>query len=122
MKTHLSAPGKAFILGEYAVLGGLPAVIAAVPPRFQLRAGESTGHGFHAESPAGRLLEYTSAKGVAIPPLEFGDPLKGAGGFGASTAQFALVYLALAEKAGWAKDWRSAWILYRELTRTETVP
>lgn len=123
-----SAPGKVFILGEYAILAQHSAVLAAVPPCFRLRVVKnSTPFGatslgireFHPESPAGRLLKWV--QGVGRPDLsgvdfQFEDPHSGKGGLGGSTAQFALVYAALAEAGGWSLEWESAWNLYRDLT------
>ncbi|MFL5814396.1 MAG: hypothetical protein ACJ763_12525 [Bdellovibrionia bacterium] len=122
-----SIPGKVFLLGEYAVLMGLPCVAVALGPRFQARyvSGGSLGE-IHPESPAGKLLAWSEktvspeVRQKALKDLTFEDPLKGAGGFGASTAQFALVYQALGSHAGWELSWSAAWKLYRELTRKET--
>lgn len=124
-----SAPGKVFILGEYAILAQLSAVVAAVPPRFCLRVTQGSNvfggtsslgiREFHPESPAGRLLTWV--QGVGSPDLSgvdfrYEDPHSGKGGLGGSTAQFALVYAALAEAGGWSLEWESAWNLYRDLT------
>jgi mevalonate kinase len=126
-----SIPGKVFLLGEYAVLMGLPCVAVALGPRFQARyvSGGSLGE-IHPESPAGKLLAWSEktlspeVRQKALKDLTFEDPLQGAGGFGASTAQFALVYQALGTHAGWdlssTSAWSAAWKLYRELTRKET--
>ncbi len=109
-----SVPGKTFILGEYAILGGLPAIVAAVPPRFSLESAPSARSAFHPESPAGRLLAGTPFTDDF--PYVFHDPLSGAGGFGASTAQFALCYQAFARELGWSLDWRDVWQKYREVS------
>jgi mevalonate kinase len=53
-----------------------------------------------------------------VPAFSFQDPLAGRGGLGASTAQFALVYRALAESQGWELSWKAVWKFYRELTAT----
>ncbi len=113
-----SIPGKVFLLGEYAVLMGLPCVAVALGPRFQVRrvAGGSLGE-IHPESPAGKLLSWS---GKNVSDLTFEDPLQGAGGFGASTAQFALIYQTIGASAGWDLSWIAAWKLYRELTRKES--
>jgi hypothetical protein len=102
-------------------------VAIALEPRFQARyvAGGSLGE-IHPESPAGKLLSWsektvsTEIRKKALEGLTFEDPLKGAGGFGASTAQFALVYFAIGAQAGWELSWSAAWKLYCELTRKET--
>lgn len=119
-----SAPGKVFLLGEYAVLTGLPAVVAAVGPRFQLLAertedlADSEARGFHPKSPAAKLLDWASSMRAPIDELQlrFEDPFEGAGGFGASTAQFALAYRAISEAERWENSWERVWRLYRELT------
>jgi mevalonate kinase len=103
----LSIPGKTFLIGEYAVLAGLPAIVAAVPCRFELRRA-ATSTVFHPESPAGKLASPYEF------PYEFYDPLQGSGGFGASTAQFALVYRALGPELGWNQNWEAVWARYRE--------
>lgn len=124
-----SAPGKIFILGEYAVLNGYPAMIASVGPRFELRvrsaASDAPDWSVAPQSPVARLLDWADRVGVgADHRLSFEDPFDGAGGFGASTAQFALAYRALADLSDWSKDWSVVWRLYRELMRSkrEAVP
>lgn len=117
-----SVAGKVFILGEYAVLAGRPALVAAVEPRFRLSRGEPHGRAGGWEpssaSPAGRLLEFIRRRVGAdrTANLRFVDPHEGCGGFGASTAQFALLYRVFAEEMGFEPRWRRVWALYRELT------
>ena len=121
-----SVPGKVFLLGEYAVLAGQAALVASVGPRFRMTARDSVealpeaGFVFHPQSPVARLLDWADREGGARPDLRFSDPFQGAGGFGASTAQFALAYRSLANERGWPTDWASVWKLYRELVRNGT--
>jgi mevalonate kinase len=114
---RLSVPGKVFLLGEYAVLTGMPAVLAAIPPRFVLESGKDA-EGYPPGSPAGRLLAW--AKAEAAPALR--DPHQGAGGFGASTAAFALLYRELSEGRGWRLSTEAVWEKYRELHAGERIP
>ncbi|GJM07141.1 MAG: hypothetical protein DHS20C10_08750 [marine bacterium B5-7] len=87
MPTRISAPSKTFLLGEYAVLEDLPGLILATEPRFTLTIGEKISPTpFHPESPAGRLL----ATQPLTTPYSFDDPHAGAGGLGASSAEFLL--------------------------------
>lgn len=100
-----SAPGKIFLLGEYAVLGGAPALLATVGPRFMLSTGSFEGScstSFHPDSPAGKLAPGRSWHWL--------DPYGGAGGFGASTAQALLVEAALGEPA---RPLEERWKRYR---------
>lgn len=121
-----SISGKVFILGEYAALMGLPSLIAAVPPRFKLSVGEENSEikstEFHAGSPVFRLQQW--AKQLKLPSLKmkFDDPIQGAGGFGASTAQFAMAYLAYSQSFNEdQRQWLSVWKLYRELMSSDPV-
>ena len=139
----LSAPGKIFILGEYGVLAGLPALIGTFGPRFRLEgslASPYSSHGGnawspHPESPAGLLLREleSQAKEVARFPIptamRFWDPHRGKGGMGASTAQFALLWQSVSQglqSAEFVHEQSSisaaaqCWRLYRRLTRTES--
>jgi mevalonate kinase len=112
--------GKVFVLGEYAVLGGLPALVACVAPRFSgsLRETMVEGAGCHPDSPAGRLLRWAREDRGVRYSFHFEDPYR-SGGFGASTAQFAVAYAAGARRLGLSRDWRSVWQFYRDLTGTE---
>ena len=76
---------------------------------------------FHPDSPAGRLLALARPV-AAVTSFEFTDPLAGEGGFGASTAQFALVYGVLAERLGWDLSPRAVRRVYRELMSGEKLP
>lgn len=108
MDQYISFPSKTFLVGEYAVLEGAPAVIVNTNPRFYFSVssrddGKSAlteqDHlqtpGFHhtqihPNSPAGHWL----AKHPHIQNYNilFCDPHSGHGGFGLSSAQFNLVY------------------------------
>ncbi len=119
-----SIAGKTFILGEYAVLSGLPAIVAATPPRFTLSTG-SQGDEFHPLSPIGRLITWASQKKFSPLHFQFHDPLSGAGGFGASTAQFAMALRAYSQNQSLAELGTApltaidAWKIYRELMKNE---
>ncbi len=128
-----SIPAKVFLLGEYAVLSGAPALVAAIGPRFSL-GPVSTGavstrnasddfflrNSIHPESPAGRLLASVSSP--ELDGLAFEDPFHGQGGFGASTALFALIYKKLGKSLGWDLSWQAVWKRYRELTTSAQPP
>jgi mevalonate kinase len=85
----LSIPGKIFLLGEYAVLEGEPAWVVAVPPRFrwQASAEADSEKTFPADSPAARFVR---ASGKSPTSGKFIDAWEGQGGFGGSTAEFAI--------------------------------
>ncbi len=118
-----TSPGKVFLLGEYAALAAIPAILAAIEPRFELRevAGPSDATEFHPESPAGKLLAHGRRLGWRESRFKFVDPYRGAGGFGGSSAQFVLTYRMLAEELKWSLDWREVWKLYRWLTNDGTA-
>lgn len=83
-----TAPSKTFLIGEYAVLAGSPALVACTAPWFELRpATDATS--IHPLSPAGRFLSDHQYK---LTECAFVDPHQGQGGFGASSAQFLLCY------------------------------
>ena len=93
MKKHISFPSKTFLIGEYAVLEGAPAVLLNTKPRFSFSITERKGENcFHPQSPAGQWLNLHPEilKSFSI---EYRDPYEGTGGFGFSSAQFNLVYL-----------------------------
>jgi mevalonate kinase len=91
-----SAKSKTFLVGEYSVLFGGSAILLLTAPEFQLATEKSTKSG---ESPAW-LEECPPAYGFYAMHenvfrnfhLEFTDPFRGTGGFGASSAKFVLLY------------------------------
>lgn len=95
MTTSFSAPGKTFLAGEYLALDGGMALLAMTEPRFELRVqpGEGSREGLPALSPAGKLMSRKNA--FSRMDLRFVDPHEGAGGWGASTAQYLTVYAAI---------------------------
>jgi mevalonate kinase len=88
---NFTAGSKTFLVGEYSVLYGGCAVVLITPPAFELRAavGETSLLGIEKESPAFRFYESHDFADLAI---EFIDPHNGSGGFGASSAQFVMLY------------------------------
>lgn len=97
-----TAPSKTFLVGEYAVLhpkgGGL---ILNTPPYFKMLIETSEKpvtpilSNIHKESPCGI---FSTQKPLYLKPgsylksIRFFDPHEGAGGFGASSAQFAILW------------------------------
>ena len=91
-------PGKTFLVGEYLALKGGPSVILCTEPRFVLnlfpkKIKSDSPAIFHEASPAGKFMK-DHALFFAHWDMEFHDPYGGIGGFGASTAQFAMLYMA----------------------------
>lgn len=87
---RIQVPSKCFLFGEYVAIEGGPSLVCALAPAFELRiqsSKETEVKGIHADSPAGRWLRLHSRTARSW-SLDFMDPHKGAGGFGASTAQF----------------------------------
>jgi mevalonate kinase len=96
MKVRLSAPSKTFLLGEYFVLQGGSALVLSTKPRFTLNASRTNHtnneviYGVHPSSPAGRYFAQNSFFNKW--QISFSDPHDGLGGFGASSAQFLLLF------------------------------
>ena len=109
----LLIPSKTFVLGEYIALKGGPALVAATEPYFEIQMdlGEGKAFDIHGDSPAGlfwnhivnsegelRSKEGTQDYSDSVHPIfnnldiRFIDPHQGAGGLGASSAQFVGVY------------------------------
>lgn len=93
MSAILSAPSKTFLIGEYLVLEPYQALVVSTQPRFSLSAKKSRAaslSGVHPSSPAGLFFNQScSFKNWSV---QFVDPHNGFGGFGASSAQFLLLY------------------------------
>lgn len=96
MTLELTVPSKTFLLGEYVALKGGPVIILTSESRFTLVVNPSGEHtmkvaGIHPASPAGKLLQrYPEC--YRDFDLTFIDPYQGLGGFGASSAQFILLF------------------------------
>ncbi|RME17754.1 MAG: hypothetical protein D6797_01850 [Bdellovibrio sp.] len=125
MKYTLSAPAKTFLLGEYLVLKGGPALLVNTSPRFQMEiqsfGEEGYCQGIHPHSPAGRWVRQEREL-FSQNQVSFKDPYEGKGGLGASSAQFLMVYLwqkmVQSPVLNWQKevfDWKTLWQDYRSL-------
>lgn len=90
-----SVPGKCFLAGEYLAMDGGLCLIANVEPRFELRVSAGSGAvlGLPEGSPAMNFVRRHSSFFQSL-DLSFVDPHKGAGGWGASTAQYLTVFAA----------------------------
>lgn len=93
MNLTLSAPSKTFLSGEYAVMAKGPALILNTLPRFELAITRGDGQlrGLPQGAPAEGWLRARAPVWAAF-DIEFRDPHKGAGGLGASGAQFLLAH------------------------------
>ncbi len=94
MQYQLSCPSKTFLLGEYFILDAGSAIIINTEPRFSLTATEHNQDfcsNIENNSPTGQFLK-TYQPDFAGLNIQFNDPHHGAGGLGASTAQFLLCY------------------------------
>lgn len=96
---RISVPSKTFLIGEYAVLSGGPALVLLHEPVFDISIevlGTKSGIDFHSESPAGL---YCRQKNLGLSQFSFVDPHGGRGGFGASSAQFLAAWLTAQSEA-----------------------
>jgi hypothetical protein len=96
----LSLPSKTFLVGEYAVLANYPCAIIATEPRFRLsvfmlpeRNVACVYEGICLKGVLALLCHEISEKLQGYHFI-FNDPHHGQGGFGASSAQYALLYYA----------------------------
>lgn len=89
----LSAKSKTFLVGEYCVTCGGSAIVLCTSPSFLLKVGKKLEmiKGIKSSSPAFAFykLHADVYRGLFI---NFYDPHCRAGGFGASSAQFAMLY------------------------------
>lgn len=101
MSSVFSIPGKTFLAGEYLALDGGAALLAMTSPRFELFIQDGSGctTGIPAGSPAAQFI-LREKHFFANYDLEFRDPYLGAGGWGASTAQYLGVYAARETQGG----------------------
>lgn len=82
-------------MGEYTALSGGPALLLTHGPYFECSftsAATPMPLPFHPHSPAGLWADINDDDFFSKFNIEFTDPHKGSGGFGASTAQFIAVY------------------------------
>lgn len=105
------------------MLSGGPAIILAHPPRFRLDADASAAPAcpFPVGSPAQKLWEQETKAGTVLAPMHFSDEHQGKGGFGGSTAEFALLALTLdanKKRTSHLWSWRER---YRDLLQDAKV-
>lgn len=89
---ELSVGSKIFLIGEYQVLNGGSALLSVLEPRFRMfvKPGNGNFKGLPQGSPADRYFKK-NYDFFEKWDFEFEDPHQGCGGFGASTAQIALL-------------------------------
>lgn len=95
----ISVPSKTFLMGEYGVLAGGPALVLNTEPRFELHSSTTPTHNFHPDSPAAKFLTEVGKKEF----FKFFDPHHGAGGVGASSAEFLALYQSI-HGSDWTHD------------------
>ncbi|MDR3187017.1 MAG: hypothetical protein LBT63_01120 [Holosporaceae bacterium] len=119
-----SAKSKTFLVGEYAVLFGGSAVLLATDPEFKLLAARTTtgeslaGIGDGSAAHKFYLAHKNVFKNLSI---RFTDPFNGAGGLGASSAQFVLLYKLYLRLSGGNFDAKSFLEEYRTLATCGTA-
>lgn len=99
---RFSAPSKTFIVGEYAVLNEGPCLVLTTEPHFVLSGHLTDAVGdcpCPSGSPAAQLWQDHASE-LAAYAWQFHDPHQGAGGFGASGAQFLLCWQAMKQLQG----------------------
>ncbi|MDE0150885.1 MAG: hypothetical protein OXK80_00090 [Bdellovibrionales bacterium] len=93
LPSFISFPSKTFLIGEYAVMEGAPALLVNTRPRFQFDIQypvKKSFHPFHKDSPAGLLIEENK-KVFSSVSIQYSQNYKS--GFGLSGAEFNCVYL-----------------------------
>ncbi len=94
---HLSVPSKTFLVGEYGALLDGPAILVNTLPRFELNlylnnAKEYYVNPIENEKNPLHLFWNENEDFLLDFDSEFRDPYDGGGGFGASSAQWAMYY------------------------------
>lgn len=125
----VSCPSKVFLMGEYSVLWGQPALLLGLEPSFSMSVSVDSREGFSAwgkdflssRSPAGILMRAFQDRLAVVEkcPLyfQFKDPIQGKGGLGASTAQFLLILQSVYRLANMSDPTLSRILeLYRDLS------
>ena len=85
-------PSKTFVIGEYAVFEGAPAVLLNTKPYFEFHFSiRLSGAPFHKESPAACLIKRYSDFFSKI-SIVIKDPHENRGGFGRSSAEWLALY------------------------------
>lgn len=126
---EISCPAKTFIVGEYGVLDGGPAVLINTGPRFQCAFSNNPRSrvelpSFPKKSPVSQwvLNHSEDFKGLS---LKWTDPFQGKGGLGFSSAQFNILYGYSLMQQGVSLDQISPqklWRVYREMEFEGWVP
>jgi len=105
MKSTFKIPSKTFLLGEYNVLYGGNCITVNTTKHFELtikpieKDKKQQVINIHPNSPAGKYINFY--KNIFSKyQIIFKDPYLGAGGFGASSAQFLSLYLFFTLKTG----------------------
>lgn len=94
-------PSKTFLLGEYAVLQGGPAMLVTHGPQFESDVqAKSPKPAFVSTAPAGLLAKKL---GVDTHRIQFTDPFAAQGGFGRSSAEFLAVLASSKNKSGFTE-------------------
>jgi len=115
--SSISISGKIFLCGEYSVLFGGGALLSLTQKRFQWLLTESLTEdqkkiakpmtSFHPESPLGKFFHNcTPTQQYDLSQYSFLDPFLGRGGFGASTAQFILLWSEVNKNKKSEENWK----------------
>ncbi len=135
LKHNISFPSKTFLIGEYAVLEGAPAILVNTKPHFKFFVTErkklfkgakqiDKKELFHPQSPAGQWLKKQAHLELCY-DIEYQDPYLGKGGFGSSSAQFNFVYWLCdflnRKSANLSREGVKKELALREFTREEEV-
>lgn len=91
---QLTVPSKTFLVGEYLALLDGPCILISTAPRFKLKVKKATKQAINGINPYGIAMQFIKNNQITFNKLSinFLDPYEGLGGFGASSAEFVLLY------------------------------
>lgn len=124
---EISCPAKTFILGEYSVLDGGPAVLINTAPRFRCvfsKDSQAKPLSFPKKSPVSQWASGHQEEFKDL-SLKWTDPFQGKGGLGFSSAQFNMLYGYSLMRQGVSLDQISPqkiWRVYREMEFEGWIP
>lgn len=124
----IKVSGKTFLCGEYIALKGGPSLILTDEPNFtctfhkdistldsEALDSQNLLETLHPHSPAGKWLQKHKDFYSLYRAINFDDPYKGKGGFGASSAQFLSLYLYMKDQLKEPIDLDTLLESYREM-------